>query len=50
MKEREAVFHYGDHGDTFYIILKGSVSVLIPHKKYETKFKKGKINGEVIQN
>ena len=26
------VFRYGDHGDKFYIILEGSVSVSIPMK------------------
>ena len=29
----QTVFKYGDMGDTFYIILKGEVSVIVPKKK-----------------
>ena len=33
IKAGKDVFKYGYYGDSFYIILKGSVSVLIPKKK-----------------
>lgn len=29
------LFKYGDNGDNFYIILDGSVSILVPDRKYE---------------
>jgi hypothetical protein len=32
-KEGENVFNYGESGDLFYIIVKGSVGVMIPNPK-----------------
>jgi len=29
----DEVFHYGDYGDKFYIVLVGEVSVLVPPKR-----------------
>ncbi len=40
-------FKIGDDGDTYFIILKGSVSVLLPNQKYKAKFKKGIMNSSV---
>lgn len=40
----ECVFHYGDHGDLFYFILEGKVSVLIP-----TSFTAGGNQNNLVQ-
>jgi len=31
----EAVFKFGEHGEKFYVVLKGEVSVKIPDPKYK---------------
>lgn len=43
------VFEYGTFGDLFYIILKGSVSVLIPNKEKMEKIEKEK-TAMIMQN
>ena len=46
----EEIFEYGDLGDKFYIILEGSVSVLIPFyvdvKREEKEQRKNIVNNE----
>ena len=39
-KAGETIFEYGDYGDQFFIILKGTVSVLVPKQKEKNTIKR----------
>ena len=46
----EFVFHYGEAGNKFYILLEGSVGVLIPRAKFNYSAENSSIKANAIKS